>query len=365
MLHVVASVALVACGSSGEGSSAPSSSVAGTGEPTSPSPAAPAPSAAPTDPASPVSPPPSPPRDIVVVTFNTGMHDIDSNDAYSKSKAKTVEDYYGAGLAWDPAIADTAAWLKTVDADIVGLQEIFDPEECPNIPAEKRTGLVCETWKPGDPSVAQRILGPGYQIACQLEHHDICAAVKLSFGKFQGCTGAVCPDGLGGVQVPTCGHGGRVGRGVIELASGGTLTLASIHASSGYDAATVGCRTKQFEQLFVSLDGAPAANGARNVVLGDFNTDPGRLTAIDASAQALASYVAGGKPFHFVTDVGSSVAPTYVQTVVPLLPAGLNIDHVASDKLTGSCWTPGVTAGHPAVGAGYFDHKPQVCTVKP
>lgn len=31
----------------------------------------------------------------------------------------------------------------------------------------------------------------------------------------------------------------------------------------------------------------------------------------------------------------------------------------------GSCWTPGVTAGHAAIGAGYFDHKPQVCTVKP
>jgi endonuclease/exonuclease/phosphatase family metal-dependent hydrolase len=358
----IASV-LVACGSSSDGvHDVPPAPAPTTGEVAAPpaTPPAAVPAAAPTSAA-----PPAAQKSAVVVTFNVGMHDLDPDDAYTGSLAKAVESCYGSGLAWGPAIADTAAWLKGVDADIVGLQEIFDPEECPSIPADKRTGLVCETWKPGDPSVAQRVLGNGYQIACHAGHHDICAAVKLSFGKFKGCTGAVCPDGLGGVQVPTCGHGGRVGRGVIELAAGGTMTLVSIHASSGYDSATIGCREKQFDQIFVSLDGAPAANGGQNVILGDFNTDPGRLTVIDASAQTLASFVGKGKAFHFVTDVGTSVPPTYVQTTIPGLPVGVNIDHVVSDALSGSCWTAGVTSGHAAIGAGYFDHKPAVCTVKP
>jgi len=292
------------------------------------------------------------------------MHDQDPDDDFPGAKAKTIESYYGAGLAWDPAIVDAAAWLKTVDADVIGFQEIFDPEECPNIPADKRTGLICETWKAGDLTVAQRLAGAGYQVACHLDHHDICAAVKLSFGKFKGCTGALCPDGLGGVKIPDCGHGGRVGRGVVELTNGASFTLVSIHASSGFDSETIDCRKKQFDQIFVSLDGAPAANGKANVILGDFNTDPGRLTKLDASAKSLDDTV-DGKPFVFITDVGNKATPTYQQKTIPLVPAGLNIDLVVSDSLKGSCWTPGITAGHPAVGAGWFDHTPQVCTIAP
>ena len=78
---------------------------------------------------------------------------------------------------------------------------------------------------------------------------------------------------------------------------------------------------------------------------------PGRLTGDRREREDAREHVGSGKPFHFVTEVGSNVTPTYVQTVVPLLPAGVNIDHVVSDKLTGSCWTAGRTAGHPAVGA--------------
>jgi hypothetical protein len=363
-ISLVLAVAMAACGSSSEGSTEAPAVLPGAGGDPSP-PASSAPPTATATPPTSEAKPIAPPRDVVVVTFNTGMHDIDKNDDFGSNKAKTVGDYYGSGLAWGPAIVESAAWLKTVDADIIGLQEIFDPEECPTIPADKQVGLVCDGWKLGDPSVAQRLVGAGYQIACHVGHHDICAAVKLSFGKFKGCSGALCPDGLGGVQIPNCGHGGRVGRGVIELAAGGTITLASVHGSSGFDLETIDCRKKQFDQIFVSLDGTPAANGTTNIVLGDFNTDPGRLRSVDASAQALADAVGGGKPFHFVSDVGSSAAPTYVQTLLPLLPAGVNIDLVASDKLKGSCWTAGVTAGHPALGAGYYDHKPHVCTLNP
>jgi hypothetical protein len=172
----------------------------------------------------------------------------------------------------------------------------------------------------------------------------------------------VCPDGLGGVRVPTCGFGARVGRGVIELTAGGTLTLASIHATSGFTAADSDCRSKQFDQLFRDLDGAPAANGARNVVLGDFNTDPGRLTAVDSSARTLAQYVSG-QPFHFVTDVGPNATPTYDVAMIPGLPIGVNVDHVISDRFSGTCWTAGLGGHAPPAHTDYFDHKPSVCTL--
>ena len=85
---------------------------------------------------------------------------------------------------------------------------------------------------------------------------------------------------------------------------------------------------------------------------------------MDPSAQRLVNHVGSGKPFHFVTDVGSSVTPTYRSALVPFLPAGFNIDHVASDKLKGSCWAAGITSGHaPVSSTGYFDHTPGVCAL--
>jgi endonuclease/exonuclease/phosphatase family metal-dependent hydrolase len=72
-------------------------------------------------------------------------------------------------------------------------------------------------------------------------------------------------------------RGARVGRGVVDLVGGGSITVVSIHASSGFDTQTFERRAKQFEQIFMNLDGSPAANGQVNVVLGDFNTDPARL----------------------------------------------------------------------------------------
>jgi hypothetical protein len=60
-----------------------------------------------------------------------------------------------------------------------------------------------------------------------------------------------------------------------------------------------------------------------------------------------------------VNDVGTNATPTYVQSIVPFLPVGFNIDHVISDKLKGSCWTAGIGGRPPVATAGYFDHNPR------
>lgn len=300
-----------------------------------------------------------------VVTFNTGTndgmrHDEGPDDGYGSAEAALSDAHYGNGLAWSRAIADTRAFFDALDADVVVFQEIFHPEECEAVPAEARSGFVCETWQPGDPSVAQAVLGPDYQVACNLEKPDKCAAVHRRVGRFRGCDADLCLDGLTGSRVEGCGGGSRIGRGVIELAGGGTLTLVNVHGSSGITLDDQSCRVRQFTHVFedFGLGDGPAANGEANLVMGDFNTDPVRLAVIDESARYLASQVGEGHAFRFLSDVGEDALPTYAGRA--------NIDHVISDALTGRCFAAGITPGAVApTEMRYFDHAPIVCDLDP
>lgn len=299
---------------------------------------------------------------FVAVTFNTGTteslpHDSLPDDGYTQDDATVSDTWYGDGLAWLPAVEATRAWFAAVDADVAAFQEIFHAPACAEIPPEHHAGFYCETWREGEPTVANAILPMGFQVACHLGKPDKCAAVHRRFGTFRGCDGDLCLDGLDGAPVPDCGRGSRVGRGVIDLVDGGSITLVTIHATSGVTAEDQACRLAQVEQIFVDLDGEPAANGAVNVILGDFNTDPARLAGGDPSAARLWDLVEEGDRFHFVSAVGRRVTPTYADL--------FNIDHVISDRLDGTCWAAGITEGRPPVlDAVYFDHVPIVCPLR-
>jgi hypothetical protein len=264
--------------------------------------------------------------------------------------------YYGDGLAWLLAIDAATRFFADAAPDIVAFQEIFYSGECETIPAEFHAGFVCESWSAGDPTVANAILGAGYQVACNLEKPDKCLGVKRTFGTIRGCDGELCLDFLDGSRVMDCGGGSRVGRAVIDMALGGSITVVGVHGTSGITLDDQACRERQFEQVFVDLgtgDGSPGASGAANIVLGDLNTDPVRLADGDSSAARFSEFTGEGKPFHFINDVGRTAAPTY---------AIFNIDHIVSDVFEGECEVPGVTEGIPPVlEAVYFDHKPIVC----
>ncbi|MBW2263480.1 MAG: hypothetical protein JRG91_16070 [Deltaproteobacteria bacterium] len=135
------------------------------------------------------------------------------------------------------------------------------------------------------------------------------------------------------------------------------ITVVNVHGTSGIMPADMDCRAAQVEQIFVNMDGEPGANGERNVILGDLNTDPGRVPGwIDTSVAAWNDHVGGSQPFQWVSPFGAGAVPTYT--------GGLNIDHVISDAFTsrGGCYAPGATPGFPAVYPYiYFDHKPLVC----
>lgn len=75
------------------------------------------------------------------------------------------------------------------------------------------------------------------------------------------------------------------GQGVGDLAGDGALTIVSYHDSSGLDQAKRACRVAQTHQIFAHPGNGSAARGeSHNFVLGDLNTDPGRLAGPDESA---------------------------------------------------------------------------------
>ena len=299
---------------------------------------------------------------FIVVTFNTGTtdgldHDDPPDDGYTSTEAAISDEWYGNGLAWADAVEATRMFLEEIDPDVVAFQEIFFSEDCVDVPAEARAGFVCETWAPGDPPVVQTVLGEGYQVACHVGKPDKCAAVKRDFGTFRGCDGDFCLEGLVGSSVEGCGSGARVARGVIDRVNGETLTLVSVHGTSGFSAGDQDCRVRQIEQVFVELnDGEPAASGSANLVLGDFNTDPGRASDIDPSAARWNDFVGDSKSFHFITPIGASAPGAYLGV--------FDIDHVVSDVFTGSCTHAGLAGGpSPVFDGTYFDHTPAICTI--
>jgi len=295
------------------------------------------------------------PGSFVAVTFNTGIHPTVGTNGFTAQQNEYLDTYYGHGLCWGPAIDEARAFFDSVQPDVVCFQELFDIEECESIPPEAREGFVCENWTPDSPTVAELILGPNYQLACNWHKHDKCAAVRTSFGTFEGCSAETCMDGLFGSTIDGCSQGARIGRGVIELSAGGTLTLVNVHGSSGVSGDDIDCRVQQVEQVFVDLgDGEPAANCLPNLIMGDFNTDPRSAAAVlaDASARRWNDFVGADLAFDFVNE--------HVATYHNLFC----IDNIVSDELTGSCWYPGFSNGHPAVSEDdNFDHTPTVCII--
>ena len=271
---------------------------------------------------------------MTVATFNTGLGSAEGQ------VLETSDTWYGNGLAWLPALEAAQTWASQIQPDLVVFQEIFDPAECVDIPEEARAGFVCEHWAEGDPHVALQVLGEGYSLSCHPGNTDKCLAIRDGFGSF---------DEAWGGSVEGCGSGARVARVHVEGPSG-PMTLVNVHGSSGLDSDSSACRVKQVEQVFLDLgDGEPAIDGARNLVMGDLNTDPGRFAGSDDSAVRWNDFVGADHALHWHTEVGPDAPGSY---------AGLaDIDHVASDAFVGPC-----EVGPKPDEA--FDHRPVHCTLE-
>ncbi len=295
------------------------------------------------------------PLDLVVVSFNTGTteglaHDAPPDDGYDSELAARSDTYYGDGLAWPPAIDAARRFFAEVRPDVVGLQEIFFSGDCADIPPAQYAGFVCADWSSGDPTVANTILGPDYRVACHVGKPDKCIAVRMAFASIEGCDEDLCLDALAGDSTDGCGSGARVGHAELVTSEGRALEVWHVHGTSGFSDEDVACRTAQFDQIFDGVDRA-----APTLVLGDLNTDPFRLFDGDESAATFRRRAAA-TDLEFASNEGEG-EPTY---------AGLfDIDHVLVNFGDGTCWSAGITEGHPAViEATYFDHRPLVCAVE-
>jgi hypothetical protein len=247
--------------------------------------------------------------------------------------------------------------MQKVDPDIVAFQEMYYPEDCSKIPEQARAGFVCDKWTSGDESVARVVLGGDFQIGYHPGKPNKCVAVHRRFGTIRGYDEESTANWLEGAPVKGCGGGARVARATIDRANGETLTVISIHGTSGRKPVDQECRVRQIERVFVDFgDGKPGVRRNRNVILGDFNTDPGLAALIDKSAARWNDFVGPGKDFHYISKVGGD-APRAYQGFV-------DIDHVVSDTFQGTCRYPGVDKGSEPVFKGvYFDHTPVVCTL--
>jgi hypothetical protein len=304
-------------------------------------------------------------RRLRVMTFNGGTtdglpHDRDREDGYTSAEAAIADALYENSLSWNPAEAALTAFLAAAAVDVVVFQEIFHDPWCAAIQVDPALDFVCRDWTPERPWQVERLLGPDFQVACADGQPDNCLGVRRSVGALRGCPlDAPCEGGLAGAGPPSgCSRGARIGRALVDLAEGGELVVINAHGTSGFGLDDQACRVDQFRQIFVDAGaGRPAADGALNLVMGDFNTDPVVLAVSDPSAAALAE-LAAVHGFHFLSPTAREAPATYYG--VPL-----RIDHVLSDGLSGECVVAGGTVGVPAVmETVYWDHRPVICDVR-
>jgi len=294
-----------------------------------------------------------------VVTLNTGSGTsvempAKSNAGFGPEQSTLADQWYGNGLAWPAFIEEIQHFFKKIDPDLVGLQEIFYSGHCPEIPQAAREDFVCENWQPGEPTVAELILGEAYQIACHPGRPDKCLAVHRRLGEFIDCDQSFCLEGLNRLDEGYCGRGGRIAGTRIQLKTGGKLSVVHLHTSSGASLTEARCRSRQIKAAFTSDKTAPEFG----LVLGDFNTDPGRLAWVDPAARTLARQARPPSHYRFISEFGFFTRPTFL--------GFLNIDHVLAAGMEGECWYPGRTPGKPPISKNtYLDHTAIVCDVKP
>lgn len=293
-----------------------------------------------------------------VMTMNIGTtpglaHD-DGDDAYTQEMADIADALYENSLSWNPAEVALTAFIAGEAPDIIAFQEGFWDPWCETIEVDPELDFVCRDYEPSRTKQVLRVTGPEFQAACGDGQEDNCVAVRRSVGRIVGCDEDVCAGGLEGAGPPSeCSRGARVGRVEVELADARRLVVVNVHGTSGFTADDQNCRRDQFAQIFEDRgDGQPAANGERNLVIGDLNTDPIALELNDPSAAYFLEKIES-TDFQFHSPTERNGPATYLT---------LRIDHVVSDFAEGGCLIHGSSDGtNPVLDSVYWDHRPVLC----
>jgi endonuclease/exonuclease/phosphatase family metal-dependent hydrolase len=269
-----------------------------------------------------------------VLSANLGNNDLRCASYNWKLCLKSVED----------RVRDS---IRALEPDVVALQEISTAAQCEKR-SERRPKKVCaQENRTEAEEQTRRILGPGYTIAIAKGRYEA-IAVKVSAGTIKGCEpGAICWAGY----LPNLPEGCDPGFSIsaVDAALKGTeVRVVNVHP----DSIKRRCRTLELEQAFA------LATGPKNLMLGDWNTDPyrGRGEDVEVWKREVAK-----RPFTVHSGLMEH-DPPYWTDLVPWPWPDKTLDHVLSDFARGVCTTLGVAPGTRRLDHdGDLDHRGLLC----
>lgn len=276
-------------------------------------------------------------RELVVVQANVGNVNLNCNDQVFKLCLRPVEQR-----------ATTA--LRALSPDIVAFEEILpvDPRDlCAEAPSPNPANLCSAARATG--LQATRLLGPGYQVACDTRFGWECLAVKKGV---LGLAGGLATRPV----LPACEDRGFTLNSAVVRLAGWPVSVTVGHP----DSQDAECRRDQVQDLFERA--VPA--GVPTLVMGDWNLDPFREG--DVSVQYWNANVAGRYAYASTQELSffplapSQLDPTgEVRDPEPANPVGARtIDLVlAAGGVSGRCTVERIDGG------GGMDHRAQVCRI--
>jgi endonuclease/exonuclease/phosphatase family metal-dependent hydrolase len=263
--------------------------------------------------------------ELRVLSYNIGNLVFDSH--YSlRIKDQAYEDHLGERI-------------RSLDADIVGLQEVLPPTACERFEEPNPAHTCFDSESRLAP--VQRLLGSSYGIVCDANRHIECIGIHERLGVIRGLEpGGFSLSGAETAPLPhkacsfvagdcfnwrdTCDAESAVATVVVDTIHG-PLRVVHVHPTSTGDV----CRQEQVSQAFDFADDLPT------ILLGDWNFDP--TDPADVVETAIwAEHVGPDRRFtnHMPRQAGCALD---------------RVDLVVSDFATGDCriWNdPRLDDGH-------------------
>lgn len=271
---------------------------------------------------------------VRVLTANVGNNDLRCSGYMWKLCLTSVE-------------AKVRDSIRALDPDLVALQEVSTAAQCEKRKESRRRKVCYSENLPADQEQARRLLGPDYTIAMAQGRYEA-IAVKVSAGSIEGCElGATCWT----TDLPDLPEGCDPGFSVSAVEAvirGVRVRVVNAHP----DSIRLECRVKELEQAFA------LANGQRNLMLGDWNTDPYRGKGEDVT---LWKREVEARPFRIHSGIAERDPPYYTD-LVPWPWPDKSLDHVISDFAQGTCLTLGENPGTQRLDDhGDLDHRGLFC----
>ncbi len=297
------------------------------------------------------------------MTFNVGtlhqLKGIGVGDGYTAEHADMNSEEYDNNLAWIKAEDRLAQYIAKLNPrpSVIFFQEIFNYNKCSDAYSEKwdsvANDFVCSRGnytKQHTEQVRHLLNSDDYYVICSdKDNVDNCIAVLKEFWTVVGCT----PDASGRLNDKCVLNDEKLSNIVLSPTADQfnhmRIRMVNVHTGSGLKWESIMTRKNEIKKLFNEI----AKRDLPNLIMGDMNIDP-FLYRHDLSALEWNKNVGFLRPFHYISSSSAIGPPTHI--------AFVKLDHVISNRITGSCYVPGMTTGTlPVMFSTYWDHRPVIC----